>query len=104
MKYIDKFKTIYKDWWMSNLDRDYHTKTNPQHLIANSSRYLSEVFHRDNFIVNDKQQYFGNKETFKHLTMGFWDNDIPFRRLLENDEKVIVQAGLHPITDYISNL
>jgi len=101
MKYIDKFKTIYKDWWMSNLDRDYHTKTNPQHLIVNSSRYLSEVFHRDNFIVNDKQQYFGNKETFKHLTMGFWDNDIPFRRLLENDEKVIVQAGLHPITDSI---
>ena len=50
-------------------------------------------------IVNDKQQYFGNKETFKHLTMGFWDNDIPFRRLLEDDEKVIVQAGLHPITD-----
>ena len=68
MKYIDKFKTIYKDWWMSNLDRDYNTKTKPQHLIANSSRYLSEVFHRDNFIVNDKQQYFGNKETFKHLT------------------------------------
>ena len=99
MKYIDKFKRVYKDWWMSNLDRDYNTKTKPQHLIANSSRYLSEVFHRDNFIVNDKQQYFGNKETFKHLTMGFWDNDIPFRRLLEGDEKVIVQAGLHPITD-----
>ena len=99
MKYIDKFKTIYKDWWMSNLDIDFYTKTEPRHLIANSSRYLSEVFHKRNFIVNDKQQYFGNKETFKYLSMNFWDNDVPFRRLLENDEKVIVQAGLHPITD-----
>ena len=63
-------------------DIDFYTKTEPRHLIANSSRYLSEVFHGKSFIVNDKQQYFGNKETFKHLSMNFWDNGYSFQKII----------------------
>jgi len=100
MTYLDKYKRIYEDWIMSNLDTEYSIQCNEnQPNVADSSRYLSELFSVEPFILNNKNQIFGNEETHKYLTSNLKDNDLPYRRLLKTDIKVIVQAGLHPVSE-----
>ena len=96
MNYLDKIKRIHSDWLMSNIKTDFYSGDS---LIANGNRYLTEMFSSKTFIVNSKNNHFHNSDMVKYLSLNEYDNDYPYEKLLHTNKKVIVQIGLHPISE-----
>ena len=98
MNYIDKIKRIHSDWLMSNIKTDFYSGDS---LIANGNRYLTEMFRLDlkHLLLIVKNNHFHNSDMVKYLSLNEYDNDYPYEKLLHTNKKVIVQIGLHPISE-----
>ena len=57
------------------------------------------MFSSKTFIVNSKNNHFHNSDMVKYLSLNEYDNDYPYEKLLNTNKKVIVQIGLHPISE-----
>lgn len=99
MNYLEKFKSIYENYSWCWLDTDYLVDT---HMIANAVVYLNEVFSHKSYELNSKKQTFHNREIYKYLKNNKQDKDIAFSSIKNFSGNVIVQAGLHPVSE-VSN-